>query len=212
VETTLSKIIQRDSTTEYQSFELPEVGEVRSRRGLPTAEEIESIQQQAYDEGFAQGQRAGMATGKAQVDKQISRLTAILNVLAQPLDELDEQVVKQITDLSMIVARQLIRRELRADPGQVIAVVRECAAAIPVASQQINLYLHPDDAELVRTAFSLEHDSETRWRIIEEPMLTRGGCRIEAEHSKIDATVENRLNQIIVNLLGGEREDDQPAV
>jgi len=208
----LSKIIQRGSSAEYQSFELPEVGELRSKRGLPTAEEIESIQQQAYDEGFVRGQKAGMATGKAQVDKQISRLNGILNVIAQPLTELDEQVVTQITDLSMIVARQLIRRELRADPGQVVAVVRECATAIPVASQQINLFLHPDDAELVRTAFSLDHETETRWRIIEEPMLTRGGCRIETDHSKIDATVENRLNQIIANLLGGERQDDQPAV
>ncbi|MFO7602364.1 MAG: flagellar assembly protein FliH [Gammaproteobacteria bacterium] len=205
----MSKIIQRDSTEEYASFELPEVGEVRQKRGLPTADEIESIQQQAYDEGFAQGQKAGMATGKAQVDKQITRLHSILNVLAQPLDELDEQVVQQITDLSIIVARQLIRRELRTDPGQVIAVVRECAKAIPVASQQVNLYLHPDDAELVRSAFSLDHEAESRWKIIEEPVLTRGGCRIEAEHSKIDATVENRLNQIITNFLGGEREDDR---
>lgn len=208
----MSKIIQRNPSDDYQTFELPEVGAAQPRRGLPTAEEIESIQQQAYDEGFAQGQRAGMATGKAQVDKQISRLDSILNVLAQPLEGLDDDVVQQITDLSIIVAKQLIRRELRTDPGQVIAVVRECATAIPVASQQVNLYLHPDDAELVRSAFSLDHEAETRWKIIEEPVLTRGGCRIEAEHSKIDATVENRLNQIITNFLGGEREDDQPAV
>ena len=208
----MSKIIQRNPSEDYQAFELPEVGAAQPRHGLPTAEEIESIQQQAYDEGFTQGQRAGMATGKAQIDKQISRLNSILNVLAQPLEGLDDEVVQQITDLSIIVAKQLIRRELRTDPGQVIAVVRECATAIPVASQQVNLYLHPDDAELVRTAFSLDHEAETRWKIIEEPVLTRGGCRIEAEHSKIDATVENRLNQIITNFLGGEREDDKPAV
>ena len=203
----MSKIIQRNLTDEYASFELPEVGEARQRRGLPTADEIESIHQQAFDEGFAQGK----AMGKVHVDKQVSYLTSIANVLAQPLDDLDEQVVKQITDLSIIIAKQLIRRELRIDPGQVVGVVRECAAAIPVASQQVNIYLHPNDAELVRSAFSLDHQTETRWNIVEEPVLTRGGCRIEAEHSKIDATVENRLNQIITNLLGGEREDDQPV-
>lgn len=207
----MSKIIQRNSTDEYASFELPEVSEVRQRRGLPTAEEIESIQQQAYDEGFAQGQKAGMLTGKVQIDKQISRMDSILSVLAKPLEELDEQVINQLTELSIIVAKQLIRRELRIDPGQVVGVVRECAAALPVASQQVNIYLHPNDAELVRTAFSLDTETDTRWNIIEEPVLTRGGCRIEAEHSKIDATVENRLNQIIINLLGGEREDDQPV-
>lgn len=203
----MSKIIQGNSSEEYQSFELPDVGDLRQRRGLPTAEEIESIHQQAFDEGFSQGK----ALGKAHVDKQVGYLTSIANVLAQPLDDLDEQVVKQITDLSILIAKQLIRRELRIDPGQVIAVVRECAAAIPVASQQVNIFLHPNDAELVRSAFSIDHQTETRWNIVEEPVLTRGGCRIEAEHSKIDATVENRLNQIITNLLGGEREDDQPV-
>ena len=200
----MSKIIQRNSSEEYQSFELPEVGDVKQRRGLPTAEEIESIQQQAYDEGYAQGK----ALGKVHIDKQVSHLGSIANVLAQPLEDLDEEVVKQITDLSIIIAKQLIRRELHTDPGQVIAVVRECAAALPVASLQVNIFLHPNDAELVRSAFSLDQQTETRWNIVEEPLLTRGGCRIEAEHSKIDATVENRLNQITANLLGGEREDD----
>ena len=139
----MSKIIQRNSSEEYQSFDLPEVGDIRQRRGLPTADEIESIHQQAFDEGFAQGK----AMGKAQIDKQINHLSSIVNVLAQPLEDLDEDVVKQITDLSIIIAKQLIRRELHTDPGQVIAVVRECAASLPVASPQVNIFLHHNDAE-----------------------------------------------------------------
>ena len=71
-----------------------------------------------------------------------------------------------------------------------------------------NVYLHPDDAMLVRGAFSIEENIEQSWKINEDPVLTRGGCRIEAENSKIDMTVEQQLNRVIANLLGGEREKD----
>ena len=46
------------------------------------------------------------------------------------------------------------------------------------------------------------------WQIAEDPVMTRGGCRIEAENSKIDASVEQQLNRVIANLMGGERERD----
>jgi len=49
---------------------------------------------------------------------------------------------------------------------------------------------------------------ELRWRIVEEPTLTRGGCRVESEDSRIDATVEARLGALIARALGGEREED----
>ncbi|MDQ7014938.1 MAG: FliH/SctL family protein [Gammaproteobacteria bacterium] len=39
-------------------------------------------------------------------------------------------------------------------------------------------------------------------------MLTRGGCKIFTETSKIDATLEARLTALSASLLGGVREAD----
>jgi flagellar assembly protein FliH len=46
------------------------------------------------------------------------------------------------------------------------------------------------------------------WRIVEDPLITRGGCKVDTEVSHIDATVENRLAAVIATLFGGEREHD----
>jgi len=206
----MSKLVYPDKSTEYERWELPEVNDPEAGHysRLLTAGQIEKIQKQAYDEGFNQGREEGYNTGQTQVQQHATRLKTLIDLLSAPLTELDEAVIQQMLELVTIIARQVIRRELRADPGQVIAVVRECIKALPIAARKVYIHLHPEDAELVRNAFSIDDNMEQTWKVIEDPVLTRGGCRIEAEQSKIDASVEQQLNRVIANLLGGERERD----
>lgn len=69
------------------------------------------------------------------------------------------------------------------------------------------MVLHPEDAELVRNAYSLgDHDQQ--WQIVEDPVIQRGGCRIHTDTSQIDATLDSRLNSLIAPLLAAERQRD----
>ena len=206
----------------YERWETPVVDdEPPNQDELVTAAEIEAIQQLAYTEGYAQGYELGVeqghkdgyAAGHGKLEKllkeRLQRLDSVLSFISQPLSEMDEQVITQLTDMSILIARQLIRRELHTDPGQVIAAVREAMAALPVNTRDTQIFLHPDDATLVREVFSISEGREQTWKLIEDPSVTRGGCRIEAENSKIDATVEYRMNQVVASLLGDEREQDR---
>jgi flagellar assembly protein FliH len=103
----------------------------------------------------------------------------------------------------------LVRRELQTDPGQVIGVVREALAALPLAARNVRLAVHPEDAVMIRDGLSL-HEGNHDIRIVEDPVQSRGGCRILTENSQIDATVESRLNAVIANVLGGQRSSDIP--
>ena len=215
-------IASKKGLTAYERWEIPVVEEERPiPEELVTAGEIEAIQQLAYTDGYAQGYEVGVEQGEKDgfnagherleqlLTGRLNRLDSVLSFISRPLSELDEEVVSQLSDMSIKIARQLIRRELHTDPGQVIAVVREAMSTLPVNSRETSIFLHPDDAVLVREVFSISSEREQSWKLIEDPALTRGGCRIEAEHSKIDATVEHRMNQIVASLLGGEREEDR---
>ena len=79
---------------------------------------------------------------------------------------------------------------------------------LPVASRGTTLHLNPDDVDLVRAAFALDTDGFT-WRIEPDPRVTRGGCLIETEASRIDATVESRVAAIASKMFGGERDSDR---
>ena len=82
-------------------------------------------------------------------------------------------------------------------------------ALLPVAEGDIRLELHPDDAALVRELLHLDEREAPAWRIVEDPTLTRGGCRILNATSRIDATLENRIQQVVAAVLGGERQEDR---
>ncbi|MGZ8950150.1 MAG: flagellar assembly protein FliH [Methylobacter sp.] len=184
-----------------------------------TVDEIEAMQKQAYDEAFAQGKMHGFQQGFDEGSKkgyednlhllqsQAATLVSLLESLSEPFKSLDEEVEKELVKLTIGIATQIIRREIKLDPGQIVAVVRETINVLPLASQKISLKLHPEDAELVRSALALDEMSPS-WNIVEDPLITRGGCKVDTEISHVDATVEHRLAAVISAILGGEREHD----
>lgn len=176
-----------------------------------TARQLEEVQKQAYDEAFAKGLEEGLAAGERQMQERAARMDQLLTALNTPFEELDQQVEDELVSLSIAIVRQLIRREIRTDPGQVVAVVREAVAALPVVARKIRLHLHPDDASLVREAMSLA-ESKENWQIVGDPVLSRGGCRVVTENSQVDATLETRLSHIIASVFGGERANDEHSV
>lgn len=211
MEKNLSKNVIDTQQSAYERWELPDVSvdSLKNQPKLPTAEEIEQIETAAYNEGLSSGYEAGIKNGQEEINQRCIQLDKIIKFLQRPLDNLDEKVTEQLFQLAMTVTGQLIRRELHTDPGQIVAVVREAMTSLPIAERKINIYLHPEDAILVRDALSLSHDDESQpWKVNEDPLLSRGGCRLQAGQSFIDASVETRLNRIVATLLGGERDSD----
>lgn len=175
---------------------------------LPTAGGLERLQKQAYEEGYARGLEEGRTAGAAEVAARAQRLDALLAALARPFEELDEQVEQELVRLALAIAQQLVRREIKADPGQIVAIAREALAALPVGARAVRLHLHPEDAQLVAEVLSLG-EGQRPWELVEDPVLTRGGCRVVTESSRIDATVEARLAALAAAVLGGQREGDR---
>lgn len=163
------------------------------------------------DEGHRLGRQEGLSDGRAELRDEADHFRQLMLALARPLEQVDEKVERLLVMLAMTVARQLVRRELKTEPGQVVAAVREAVSALPNASRAIQVHLHPEDAALVRAALDLNSNTAGPWEIVEDPVLTRGGCRVAAEDSHIDATVENRLAVTIAKVLGGERRGDIDA-
>lgn len=172
--------------------------------GYLTAGRLEELQKAAYDEAFERGLAEGIAAGEEQVTERIRRLEQLLHALARPFDDLDDQVEKQLVELAMTAVQQLFRREIRREPTHVIGVVREAIGLLPVASRDVRVHLHPDDAKLVRERLA-PSDGEPAWIIVEDPLLSHGGCTVTTENSRIDATAEARLHSVMQQIAGDER-------
>ncbi|MBT8443728.1 MAG: flagellar assembly protein FliH, partial [Gammaproteobacteria bacterium] len=110
-----------------------------------------------------------------------------------------------LVELAMTVVKQLFRRELRVDPTHVIGVVRDAIKLLPAASRDVQVHLHPEDAALVHESLS-SAEGERAWKIVEDPLISKGGCKVTTENSQIDAQAETRLQAIISAIAGDERQ------
>lgn len=176
-----------------------------------TVEELEQIRAEAYNEGFATGERDGFHSGqlKAQqeartrLDARLAELESIMAQLLEPMNQQDEQIEDMLLQLLENMVRQVIQRELQSDSSQIAQILRGALKALPMGANNIRIYLNPVDFEAVK---QIRERHEENWRLLEDDQLLPGGCRVETEHSQVDATRETRLQQIIEQLYEQQRE------
>ena len=131
----------------------------------------------------AQG-RGGTRKRIAEVDVKIAALEAIIDTLAKPLEELDAGIETELTRLAMIIAKHLVRRELKIDPTQVIGIIRHTVGLLPLAARNIKIHLHPDDAAIVREQARARRWASRNGSCAEDPLMARGGCRVTTDNSQ----------------------------
>jgi flagellar assembly protein FliH len=203
-----------------ERWAIPEVGGPiigRSREEKKTAPNTVDLLRQALQESEARGYQAGLAKAQAESQSLLDTLAArvqqfdsILQLLGQPLAQLDADIEKELLHLTLAVGKQLARRELRIDPTQVIGIIRESLSQLPASARDVRIHLHPEDAATVRERLA-EPTNERAWTVVEDPTLTRGGCMVRTETSQIDVRLESRVNAVIANALGEERAPERPT-
>ncbi|MDR3298458.1 MAG: flagellar assembly protein FliH [Candidatus Accumulibacter sp.] len=182
---------------------------------LPTAAEIERMQEEAreqghsegyvdgksegYANGHAEGFAAGHAEGLAQGQEISTQIMTIMDSLGQAVEGIEQQVAEQLLATAVEIASQVLRQSLRVNPELLLPVVREAVDALQFGSGHPALLAHPGDAALIqaRMGDQLTHNN---WRIIEDPSLTRGGCRVKLGASEVDATLETRWKRVIESI------------
>jgi len=171
------------------------------------------VEREAWEHGFKDGHVEGVRKGEAElrsriaeVDVKLAALDAIMGALAKPLEDLDSQVEQELTRLTLTIAKHLVRRELRIDPAQVIGIIRHTVSLLPLSARKIKIFLHPDDAAIVRGKLA-PASGEQEWQLAEDPLMARGGCRLTAENSSIDARIETSVAAAFAGLLGDDRTD-----
>ncbi|MDH5764758.1 MAG: FliH/SctL family protein [Gammaproteobacteria bacterium] len=162
--------------------------------GPQTVEDIEALQKQAWEEGRKEGYDAGMD----QIKQKGEQLLGMFRFMQQPLDELDETVVAQLTEMTLTVIRLLLKKECTIDAEHIQGVIQQALEYLPVKSREIAVRLNPADIELLQ-AGGVDLDKEQA-SYIADASVTQGGCRVESDQSQIDATLETRIQQIVDQL------------
>ncbi len=182
---------------------VPEPVEIVPHVALPTIEELEAIREQARAEGYAEGLEEGRAaghaagyadgaaSGQAEASSELEHLRAIAATFSDAVMQADETIAHDVLELALRLARGMVRTAFDVRPELILPVVQEAIGYLPVLSQPATLTLNPLDAEIVRQAMGQEL-IKGGWRIVDDALLARGGCKVDTASNQIDAQAQAR--------------------
>ena len=158
------------------------------------------VEKLAQARGFQVGKWEGLEAGRLEAEQMVERLKAVFEEMAQPFQGLDKLVAKELAQMAMLIAREVVKRELNTDSEVVLNIASEAVSTLSGLDGDIQIFLNPTDAALVKELLveSLEGKS---WKLVEDPAMMPGGCRVKTPISYIDASVEKRMEAVFSSLV-----------
>lgn len=211
----------------FQAWDLADLREVRAAAELPDAEdqviqaldlaaaaeaareEVRRMEEVEYERRIAEAYEAGFAEGRQEGEiAEGARLRSAVRAAEGALEELrmgemrwTGTIEENVCALAVIVARQVIGRELATDSGSVLDLVRSALAEFPI-DQPMRIRVNPSDLSAISRSTSdgrdpllaLTRDRDARW--LPDAAIAPGGCVVEGRERIIDGRVDIALERI----------------
>ena len=162
------------------------------------AEGHEEGLQTGVAEGREQGEKQGYDETRKDIDTKLERLEQLMGELLLPIRRHEDEVESALVNLTTVLARAVVFRELSLDSSQIQSVVRRALAALPSTAENLRIHIHPDDETFVREVTAR---LDTSAAVIADDTILPGGCTVETRHSLVDFTVEKRFQRAVQSML-----------
>lgn len=156
------------------------------------------IEREAYEAGFAQGEKDGFEMGAKKLDKMLDRTEETLKGMVSYKSEFIKLYEKEILHLIFHIAEKVVRGKVKTDH----TVVRETILAafdLVVDRSEVTIRISPEDIDYVKEirAEFLDRIKDLKSMTIEsDPSVKPGGCFMETVFGHIDARLENQLEKV----------------
>src|SRR5688500_17380844 len=114
---------------------------VRTSSSQPPPQSAE----EAYQSGLVDGERRGREAAQKEMQPVIEELQALARSMAVARSERIEQAQRELTDLAVEIARQIMRGELQQSGDVVLRMARSCIEAARHEGDVLTLRVAPAD-------------------------------------------------------------------
>jgi flagellar assembly protein FliH len=223
-----------EQMTAYERWELPNLedpkaaskqaqGRAVQKSVKPlTAEDIESIRAQAYQDGLQQGidegrlkglelgkaegvelgRRQGLDQGRKESERLLletkQQLESVMKELLQPIQSQQQQYEQVMLNISLAISRAVIHQELQINPSVIETALHRVVEGLPSSVSQVAIRLNPEDFAHVN---SIVKNLGVDARILADGAIMRGGCIVESSEHIIDHTIEKRFQKVVQAML-----------
>lgn len=165
--------------------------------------------EKAYEEGFSKGYEEGLTKANNEAKIIRNQASVVLKQAETHRAETLENLEKDIINLSVDIAQKLIARQLSLEPETVISIAHEAIQLIKTR-EKVTIFINPAENEVFELYKGELHrmlPANASLDLITDEAITPGGCIVETEHGKVEATLESRWDTLLENL-GLRREDN----
>lgn len=183
----------------YASTFLEHLKEAEDKVLKKAREKALFIEKEAYEKGFAQGEKDGLELGRKRIDTLVRQITNLLEDLQNQREVLYQSCEREMLQLVLSISKKVLRHELRLNDEVVLSTLKEASKYV-MDQQKIVLRLNPADVQLLESRFEQCPPIGKGARavtMIRDTSLTRGGCVIETSFGDIDGTIETQMDQIV---------------
>ena len=156
------------------------------------------IERDAYEKGFAQGEKDGMEMGTKRLDKILDQIHETLQEIVSYKQEFIKLHEKEMLGLICRIAEKVVREKVKVDHNIVREAIFE-AFNLTTDRTEITVKVGPEDIEYVkelRPEFFDRIKDLKSITIESDPSISQGGCFMETAFGHVDARLESQLDKI----------------
>jgi flagellar assembly protein FliH len=169
------------------------------KQNEPTAEEkMVLLEKEAYEKGFAQGEKDGFELGETKANKVTENIENLLDDMTRLKSRLVKRYEKDILETIFAIAKKVIHTHMQMEETAVRDTILE-ALKLTTEKRDIILKINPEDFEFVeklRPELFSRHMNVKSIAITSDPTITRGGCLLETPSGDVDASIETQLDSL----------------
>lgn len=160
-------------------------------------EEAIQIKDAAYQEGYNQG----LEKAKADLVALKSNIGAFMSAEKKVFDA----IAPDIIEISLDIARKIIKHEVQIDPQIVIDTVMDILKNIPKNEPQITIKVNTTQAQYVKDTLPEQLTLlgvESKLNIVADDNITEGSCVVQTNNGVVDASIDAQIDIIQKALKG----------
>jgi flagellar biosynthesis/type III secretory pathway protein FliH len=157
------------------------------------------LEQQAYEKGFAQGEKDGLELGEKRLEAVVQNAQRLIAEIESHREGLYEAFEKEMVQLVLAISKKILVHPPALKEETILSTVH--AAFKHVLDQRnVTIRLHPSDYGILTA-----HPDRLPWpsgesgrvKMVKDPSISRGGCYLETAFGDVDGTIEGQFEQIV---------------
>jgi flagellar assembly protein FliH len=161
-------------------------------------EESENIKKSAFEEGYKMGLEKS--------EEDLAKFREEFAKFMSARQEVFEYIAPDILEISVNVAKKIIKKELSADPQIIIDTIIDVLKSVSKNEPKVTIRVKPQAVQFLKDTIpnmTYQYGIESKISIIADPAIEEGGCIFQTNNGIVDASIDTQLEIIKKALVTG---------